>query len=411
MSEKRRDKKGRILRTGESQRIDGRYVFKYKDFSGKHRYLYSNRLEKTDKVPPGGIRKPALRELEAELQAKINAGIKAFGGDLTVYELVEKYVSMKIGVRESTRQGYKTVLRILAKEAFGKLRIDKVKISDAKVWLIKLQQEDGRGYSSIHTIRGVLRPAFQMAVEDDLLAKNPFSFELHTVVVNNSTTRDAITRKQEKAFLEFIKNDKHFSKYYEGFFILFNTGLRISEFCGLTMSDIDFNKKCIHVTGQLVRYSNMITTFEPPKTSAGVRDVPMSPEVMEAFRNIMDNRKYLKVEPIIDGKAGFLYLDKNDQPMVAMHWQHYFNHVVKKYNGIYKLQLPNITAHVCRHTFCSKMAKSGMNPKTLQYIMGHSDISVTMNTYTHFTGEDAREEFQKLFGGEEESVQRQKRVW
>lgn len=67
--------------------------------------------------------------------------------------------------------------------------------------------------------------------------------------------------------------------------------------------------------------------------------------------------------------------------------------------------------HVCRHTFCSKMAKSGMNPKTLQYIMGHADISVTMNTYTHFTGEDAREEFQKLFGGEEESVQRQKRSW
>lgn len=201
MSEKRRDKKGRLLRTGESQRSDdGRYIFKYKDANGKHRYLYSNRLEKTDKVPPGGIRKPALRELEAELQAKINAGIKAFGGDLTVYELVEKYVSMKIGVRESTRQGYKTVLRILAKEPFGKLRIDKVKISDAKVWLIKLQQEDGRGYSSIHTIRGVLRPAFQMAVEDDLLAKNPFSFELHTVVVNNSTTRDAITRKQEKRF-------------------------------------------------------------------------------------------------------------------------------------------------------------------------------------------------------------------
>ena len=145
MSEKRRDKKGRLLRTGESQRSDdGRYIFKYKDTNGKQRYLYSNRLEKTDKVPPGGIRKPALRELEAELQAKINAGIKAFGGELTVYELVEKYVSMKIGVRESTRQGYKTVLRILAKEPFGKLRIYKVKISDAKVWLIKLQQEDGR---------------------------------------------------------------------------------------------------------------------------------------------------------------------------------------------------------------------------------------------------------------------------
>ena len=110
-----------------------------------------------------------------------------------------------------------------------------------------------------------------------------------------------------------------------------------------------------------------------------------------------------------------LVIRKNAEPklgdiVVAMHWQHYFNHVVKKYSGIYKLQLPNITAHVCRHTFCSKMAKSGMNPKTLQYIMGHSDISVTMNTDTHFTGEDAREEFQKLFG-DEESVQRRKMSW
>ena len=103
-----------------------------------------------------------------------------------------------------------------------------MKLSDAKGWLIKLQS-DGRGYSTIHSVRGVVRPAFQMAVDDDLIRKNPFEFQLATVVVNDSVTREALTRKQERAFLKFVKEDKHFSRYYEGIYILFKTGLRISD--------------------------------------------------------------------------------------------------------------------------------------------------------------------------------------
>ena len=144
----------------------------------------------------------------------------------------------------------------LPKKPLERKRIDKVKLSDAKGWLIKLQA-DGRGYSSIHSIRGVVRPAFQMAVDDDLIRKNPFEFQLATVVVNDSVTREAITRKQERAFLEFVKQDKHFSKYYEGIYILFKTGLRISEFVGLTISDIDLEKGVINVNHQLQRKRNM----------------------------------------------------------------------------------------------------------------------------------------------------------
>ena len=81
--------------------------------------------------------------------------------------------------------------------------------------------------------------------------------------------------------------------------------------------------------------------------------------------------------------------------MVALHWEKYFQHAVQKHNNIYRVQLPKITPHVCRHTFCSNMAKSGMNPKTLQYLMGHSEIGVTMNTYTHLREEDAKEEMEK----------------
>ena len=85
--------------------------------------------------------------------------------------------------------------------------------------------------------------------------------------------------------------------------------------------------------------------------------------------------------------------------MVALHWEKYFQHIVEKYNKIYKVQLPKITPHVCRHTFCSKMAKNGMNPKTLQYIMGHSDISVTLYTYTHVSFEDAQAEVKRMSAG------------
>lgn len=147
----------------------------------------------------------------------------------------------------------------------------------AKIWLIKFQQ-DGRGYSTIHSVRGVVRPAFQMA-DDDLIRKNPFEFQLAIVVVNDSVTREAITRKQERAFLEFVKNDKHFCRYYDGIYVLFKTGLRISEFVGLTKNDIEFENHRIKVDHQLQRKRNMEYIIENTKTPSGIRDVPMKEEM------------------------------------------------------------------------------------------------------------------------------------
>ena len=300
MSEKRRDNRNRILHEGEYQRADGRYRFRYVDIHGNEGNLYSWRLDHNDPIPKGKKMELSLREKEKQLEQDMFNGLVPRGGGLTVLELVEKYVSLKIGVRQSTYAGYKTVINLLKKDDFGKKRIDKVKLSDAKAWLIKLQRVDGKGYSSIHTIRGVLRPAFQM---------------------------------------QYI--------------------------------------------------------IEKPKTESGERYVPMSGEVMACFKRILKDRGNPKVEPMVDGMTGFLFFDKNDMPMVALHWEKYFHHIREKYNSIYKVQMPPITPHVCRHTFCSNMAKSGMNPKMLQYIMGHSDISVTMNTYTHVKFQDAQEKKQK----------------
>ena len=185
MSEKRRDQKGRILREGESQRADGKYRFSYVDILGKRKEVTSWRLDNADPTPANKRKGPSLREMERAIEKDLYNHILSNGGEYTVLSLAEKYIALKTGVRINTETGYRTVLNIIRNDPFGSRRIDTVRISDAKAWLIKLQREDGKGYSTIHTVRGVLRPAFQMAEDDDLIRKNPFQFPLSTVIIND----------------------------------------------------------------------------------------------------------------------------------------------------------------------------------------------------------------------------------
>ena len=374
----RRDFKHRVLRRGESIRADGKYQFKY-HINGKPHFVYSWRLEPTDKLPLG--KKPclSLRELEKQIGYDLDSQMDPMGKNITVEELVQRYLMTKTGVKHSTLTGYKYVQNLMKKEPFNDKKISSIKISDAKLFLIKLQK-DGKGYSTIKTVRGILRPAFQMAVDDDVLHKNPFSFELATVVVNDSVTREAITKDQMRKFLKFVHDDNVYCKYYEVVYILFHTGMRISEFCGLTLKDVDLENRIINIDHQLQRTSDMRLIIESTKTNAGTRKLPMTEDVFRCFQAIVEDREKPRFEKMVDGYTGFLFLDKEGLPEVAMHWEHRFNHMVKRYNDIFRVQMPNITPHVCRHTYCSNMAKAGMNPKTLQYLMGHSDISVTLNT-------------------------------
>ena len=202
-NQKRRDKKGRILRNGESQRADGRYAFVYTDCFGKQKFLYSWKLESTDPLPVGRRPCQSLREKEKVILRDINDGITPYGDNLTVLELVKKYIAQKTGVRHNTAAIYNFVIYIFKKEEFGALRFDKVILSDAKARVIKLQA-DGRGYSTIHSVRGVVRFFFQMAVDDDNILKNPFQFELSSVIVNDTLPRQSFTNDFLLFFLVFI---------------------------------------------------------------------------------------------------------------------------------------------------------------------------------------------------------------
>ncbi len=390
----RKDGKRRKLRIGETVRADGRYQFKY-HVNGKPKFIYSWKLEPTDPLPDGKKPCRSLRELEKDLELRSAICPNKDNDTMTVMELVRRYLAIRSGVKPNTRANYNFVVNFLEKDPFSKNPIGKVKMSDAKLWLVKMQSE-GRGYSSIHSIRGVVRPAFQMAVDDEILWRNPFNFEMKDVIINDSVKRESVSRKDMRIFLEFLKNDRHYKKYYEGVFILFHTGLRISEFCGLTVNDIDMEHRTINVDKQLQRDQSGRRYIISTKTKAGARMLPMSEAVYQCFAEILRRRQKSKVKAIIDGHGNFLFHDKNGNPLVAMHWSHYFSHAIGKYNRIYQYQLPKITPHICRHTYCTNMALSGISAKTLQYLMGHSDISITLNVYTHIKFDDAQKEVELI---------------
>lgn len=382
--ERRKDSKGRVLRKGESERKDGRYQYRYNDAFGARKTVYANGLNE-------------LRDLEKRIEKDIGDGIDYSKGQMTVYELVERYLSLKQGVRYNTRIGYNFVSNILGKEPFSRLKVSNVKVSDAQKWIIKMYN-DGKEYSTLSSICGVVKPAFQMACNEDVIRKNPFDFKITDVVPNNSKKREALTEDEQIEWLSFIKNDKTYCKYYDEFVVLLNTGMRVSEFCGLTSKDLDFNNRKINVDHQLVRERNGKYYVEKTKTQAGCRFIPMTNEVFQSLKRIIENRPKLKIEPFVDGYTGFILVDKNGNPKIALHIENEIRWSLKKYKKLFPNKPPIIvTPHVLRHTFCTNMINAGMDAKKLQYLMGHSDVSTTLNIYTHMGYEKASEQMLKIY--------------
>ena len=121
----------------------------------------------------------------------------------------------------------------------------------------------------------------------------------------------------------------------------------------------------------------------------------MSDEVYQAFQNILKHRRKQK-NLVIDGYSDFLFINRNGNPQVAVNYEAVFRKLVDKYNSKHEEPLPKITPHVMRHTFCTRLANAGMNPKALQYVMGHSNITITLNRYTHASLETVKSELQRF---------------
>ena len=383
---KRKDKNGILLRKGERQLDNGHYQYRYTDIFGDRHSFNADTLDE-------------LRAFEREANRDNEEGREYSAGQITVVELVKRYLKLKQCSRYNTKVNYNTVTKIIEKEPFCRRKIRDIKASDAKLWFIDLQAR-GYRYCTITNIRGVVKPAFDMAWEEEIIRRNPFSFKITDAVVNDTVPRVALTREQEECWMGFIRDDPTYSKYYDEFVVLFGTGMRVSEFCGLTKKDLDFSKRIIHVDHQLCRQRMKDQNryfIERTKTESGKRDLPMTEEVFMALKRILANRPKVKTEMVLDGYTGFLLIDKNQKPKVALHIENEFRWAEAKYKKLHPdVPLPHITPHVARHTYATRNAQNGMDVKALQYLMGHSDAGVTLNVYTHTSYDFAVEQIAKL---------------
>lgn len=393
---KRRDSKGRVLRPGESQQKDGRYRYTYYR-NGRQHCFYSWKLEDVDRAPQGKRACESLRSQIKELNRAQEQGIAFRGQGFSVLGLVEKYLNIQNAnekLRESTKAGYRTSLKHIKEDSFALLHIDKVKKSDAKNWLLTLR-EKGLGYSTIASIYSLVKSAFKMAVEDDLILKNPFDFILTEYVPDDSKKREALTPNEQEELLEFIKNDGYCSQYYAAIAILFETGLRIAEFCGLTTEKIDMENRRIKVDVQLHKNKDGYY-LEPPKTAAGNRVVPMSDRAYECFKILLEERTGRQRQRCVEGQRGYLCFDRNDMPRYGGQWDKIFENIQKRYEMWNCGFTKKVTPHICRHTFATNMVLMGMKPAILKQILGHDDISTTFKIYTHLQDDDSMDEMVRL---------------
>ena len=302
-------------------------------------------------------------------------------------------MNLKRSLKENSFRAYDSVINRIREDPFGQKQIRHVKLSDAKSWFVSLHD---RGYkqNTIGVMQCVVRPAFEMAVDDDILRKNPFKFKLSDVVPRDAYVRTALSREQQEQYLQFFM-EYGGGSYYDDVVILLGTGLRVSELYGLTKADIDFDRRCIHIHKQLCRMADKPYFVAPPKTSSGNRSIPMTDTVYMAFRRVLENRGHPKAEMMVDGYSSFLFLDKDGKPKVAMHLENYMRGMRRKYVKKHGNTLPSVTPHVLRHTFCTNMQQAGIDVKSLQYLMGHSNVSVTLDVYTHTDFNAVQEAFTK----------------
>lgn len=413
MSEKRKDNKGRILKAGESQQENGRYIYQYKDVDGKRKMVYSWTLNATDKPPAGKKKGESLREKEKNIEKDLTNGYIAYS-NITVAELAHEYADRyKSSVKLSSKRNYTRCYPAIDSSQIGKKKITSVNRKEAKDFIYGLL-DNGMGFSTVLRIKNLLNSAYVQAVDDEIVSKNPFGFKLIKPVDVVTKKRDALPESDINEYLEFTSVGKRYKKIHHISVILLETGVRIGELLGLTLEDIDLKQGIMRVDHQL-QYSGRKSTpnvrfyIETPKTQAGVRTILLSGKAKKSIEAILVLREELLKklsnrginEPIVDGYTNFLFISRNGNPEYDVTMRMAMHRACAAYKKKYGKDLPTITPHILRHTFCSRMVNGGMNPKSVQYIMGHSNIGMTLDVYSHVNAEIAISEMKKIINSDD----------
>ena len=404
MASSRKDAKGYALHTGECQRSDGRYAYSYTDPEGTRRTVYAKTLAE-------------LRQKERKIIRDLEDGIDAhFPERVTLNQLYDKYIGQKYDLKPTTRANYKYCYDRYVREGFGKRKIVDIKYTDIKKFYYGIIQDKELSSATLDNIHTDLHPAFQMAVRDGLLRSNPSDgvmAEIKKSHVWNIPKKCALTVVQQKAFTNYIRESKDYQGWTPVLMILLGTGMRIGECLGLRWDDLDFENRTIsvnhNITDRPYEDGTCAKHIQTPKTRAGARTIPMIDEVFEAFLQEYEIQKCMGYKSeTIDGYTNFVFLTSGGSVITAASVNRVIHMVIDSYNEKETKKakeemrepvlLPSFSAHILRHTFCTRLCECETNVKVIQSLMGHSDFSTTMDIYTDVTEEKKQEVLTNLQG-------------
>ena len=388
----KKDSKGRVLKKGESERSDGRYMFRFTN-CGKRITIYANTLKE-------------LREQEERIQYDLHDGIqiRQKQDQVSLNELFDILMTTK-KISESTRVNQVMMWNNHIRDGLGKYKVDKILPSAIKMFYTSLDKH-GYSRSTIKLLHGLLKQCFDIALDDDLIRKNPTDRCLKD---NGKPAEEtvALSIKQQSDLLEFVEGNKIYRCHLPMLQVMLGTACRCGELIGLTWGNLDFEKEVIHIDHQLI-YRKLGKTYElhvtKPKTSAGVRTLPLTPELKVAFekQKLLNFMNHIPRTYRLGKYHDFIFLSKNGNPLLPSAVNNVLYNMVNAYNKQEKQQaeeegrepeyMPKISAHSLRHTACTRFAEAGVDIKVLQYIMGHANADITINVYTHLTERDKIEQ-------------------
>lgn len=383
---KRTDNKGRILRNGEMQRAeDNRYLYRYTDLSGRKRTVYAVTLVE-------------LREKEKQIERDLQDGIDSSKGDMTLNQMFQIYMETKSDLRESTRYNYMGVWKnAIESTPLGNMKIAHIKQLHIRKFYSELVDK-GLSANTIKLYHNLINPTLELAVDSDIIRKNPAK-DCKKGIGGTKRERKSMAISEQERMLDFIKNTDKYSLYYPMIIFALSTGLRVGELTGLRWADVDMKENVVHIRQQLI-YKNLGDGckfhIQNLKTEAGRRDIPLT----ENARKSLIRQKELHLllgkamkQQEVEGISDFVFTNTQGKPYAVNAVNFALDHIVKSYNKMEGAQaakehrqpelLPHVSAHILRHTACTRLAESGLEPKVLQYIMGHANVSVTLDVYTH----------------------------
>lgn len=378
------------LQKGESKRSDGRYMYRYTDINGKRHAIYARTLVDLR------IQERQIARDKNELNEYVTTGA-------SVNFVFDRYISMKTNLKRSTRSNYLYIYDKFIRDGFGRRNINEIRYSDMKKFYVSLLDE-GLQVNTLDNIHSVLHPTFQLAVRDNVIRSNPSDGVMAELKKNdgkNKGIRYALTLAQQRAFLNYTANSPVYAHWLPLFMFLFGTGCRIGEAVGIRWQDVDFENKEISINHSLEYIVDedrkAAWHVSTPKTDAGTRMIPLLKEVEEALHEEKENQERTGLTNMdqVDGMSGFMFANRFGKLLLPSSVNRAIARISDAYNAEETVRaarekrepvlIPHFSAHHIRHTFATRLCEHESNLKVIQSIMGHADITTTMNIYAEAT--------------------------